>query len=341
MQVRVFEKLDVLGGHTRTDWLGDIPYEPHGAHIFHTDDEEIWRLVSGLVDFAPYRHRVLIRVNNELLSWPLQVSELSTLPYADELHSELRARPAVPDPTNFETYCRSLLGDTLYQECIRGYTLKQWGRDPDSLAASVAIGRIELRHDGYRDLFRDRFQGWPRHGYTSLVEAFLDGTKLHLGARVTIHDVPALTSPGEPIVVTSALDDFFAEPGSLSWRGVQLQPQLLVGVTLAQPAMVINEPGLDVKWTRSVETKWALEDLHNRPDTVVMREYPGSDAKHYPVVDAQGRNRSLHADLCRRAGAYRRNPLYLVGRLATYRYINMDAAIRSGLESAARIVDGH
>jgi UDP-galactopyranose mutase len=336
-RVRVFERADVVGGHVRTEWMRGIPYEPHGAHIFHTGDEQVWCLVSKLADFAPYRHRVVIRVRETMLPWPIQTATLGHLEDAAEITGQLLQRPGAPDTTNFETYCMSLLGRTLYTECVRDYTLKQWGRDPASLSASVAMGRVELRSDGYLDLFRDPFQGWPRRGYADLVESMLQVAEVYLGATVTVDDLPELATAGEPVIVTSALDDFFGEPGALPWRGVRLESQLLPSVTLAQQAMVVNEPAASVPWTRTIETKWALDELHAVPGTVVMREYPGADAKHYPVLDAAGAHLATQRAFEARLAAYRRNPLYPAGRLATYSYINMDVAVRQGLDTAMRI----
>jgi UDP-galactopyranose mutase len=338
-KVRVYEQADVVGGHVRTEWLRGIPYEPHGAHIFHTHDAEVWQLVSKLASFAPYRHRVAIRIRSHELSWPLQRDELAQLDEWAEVEQELASLPARPDSTNFETYCRSLMGETLYGLCIRNYTRKQWGRDPETLSASVAANRVELRNDGYRDLFRDPYQGWPDRGYADLVEALLEPADIQLGQPVTHVDIAELALPGEPVIITSALDDFFSlDLGPLEWRGVRLESQFISDTKLVQPAMVVNEPDLSVPWTRTIETKWALKRLHDTVGTVVMREYPGAAAKHYPVPDSAGVNRALQASYEAKLAAYSRNPLTPAGRLATYSYINMDQAIRQGLEAARHIV---
>ncbi|MEU7644331.1 FAD-dependent oxidoreductase [Streptomyces huasconensis] len=337
-RVRVYERADVIGGHVRTEWLRGIPYEPHGAHIFHTDDTAVWNLVSKYTDFVPYQHRVTIRVRSHQLSWPLQRSELSRLEEWPQVERELASLPPEPDTANFATYCRSLMGRTLYDLCVRNYTMKQWGRAPEELSASVAVNRVELRDDDYRGLFRDRHQGWPERGYTELVENLLDSAEIHLGQPVTCDDLAEIARPGEPVVVTSALDDFFGgELGPLEWRGVRLVSQFLPGITLSQASMVVNEPDLAVPWTRTIETKWALEKLHDVPGTIVLREYPGAAAKHYPVPDSAGRNKALQAAYEAKLAACTRNPLVAAGRLATYSYINMDQAVRQGLDTAHRV----
>ncbi|MBB4923457.1 UDP-galactopyranose mutase [Kitasatospora kifunensis] len=338
----MYEQADVVGGHVRTEWLRGIPYEPHGAHIFHTDDSAVWNLVSKFTDFVPYQHRVTIRMRSHQLSWPLQRDELPQLEEWPQVERELSLLPPEPDTTNFETYCRSLMGQTLYDLCIRNYTMKQWGRDPDKLSASVAVNRVELRGDSYRGLFRDRHQGWPERGYADLVEALLEPAEIHLGQPITCTDLAEIARPGEPVVITSALDDFFnGELGPLEWRGVRLESEFIPGTKLAQASMVVNEPDLAVPWTRTIETKWALEKLHDVPRTIIMREYPGAAAKHYPVPDSAGRNKALQASYEAKLAAHTRNPLMAAGRLATYSYINMDQAVRQGLDAARRVAGTH
>ncbi|MFE6176285.1 UDP-galactopyranose mutase [Streptomyces sp. NPDC056464] len=335
--VEVYEQAQVVGGHVRTEWFRGIPYEPHGAHIFHTDHRTVWNLVSGVVEFVPYRHRVLTRLRGRLVSWPPQRADLCALPDFADIARELANLPGPTDESDFESYCVSVLGPTLYGECVRAYTEKQWGRHPSTLSAAVARGRVELRDDGCHDFFRDTYQGWPRRGYGDLVEALLRPSVVHLGCRITLEDLPEISQVGRPVIVTSALDDFLGEPGALQWRGVRLQPVYLPETALAQPAMVVNEPSASLAWTRSIETKWALPELHNRLGTLVLREYPGVRAKHYPVLDAADGNQRTQRELERRLRSQSRNPIYLAGRLATYSYINMDVAILHGLRAAERV----
>ncbi|MET8169514.1 FAD-dependent oxidoreductase [Streptomyces sp. NPDC005329] len=335
--VEVYEQAHVVGGHVRTEWFRGIPYEPHGAHIFHTNHRSVWNIVSRTVEFVPYRHRVLTRLRGHQVSWPPQKAELCALADFADIAQELTDRPHLADESDFESYCISVLGPTLYAESVRGYTEKQWGRHPRSLSATVAKGRVELRDDGCSLFFRDTYQGWPRRGYGELVEALLSRAVVHLGCRITVADLPEITRAGQPVIVTSALDDFLGEPGALQWRGVRLLPVYLPETTLAQRAMVVNEPAATTAWTRSIETKWALEELHDLPGTVVLREYPGAQAKHYPVLDSAGENRRMQEELEHRLRAHSRNLIHPAGRLATYSYINMDAAILSGLRVAEKI----
>ncbi len=336
--VAVVERSEVVGGHVRNSWMRGLPYEPNGAHIFHTDDEDVWRLVSSLVNFEPYLHKVRTRVGGQELSWPIQLDELAGLAEWRSIQRELAVLPEHRDDTNFETWCISLMGETLYHLFIEGYTEKQWGRRPSDLSCQFAPKRVDLRTDGYLPLFRDPYQGWPREGYGALVEALLADTPVILCEEVTQSNLAQLVKPDVPVVLTCALDDFFDHSeGQLEWRGVHLVPHYLPDEKLAQSAMVVNEPSANIDYTRTVETKWVFPELHSESGTVIAFEYPGAPAKHYPVLDAENRNQTLQQRYGARAEAFLRNPLVPAGRLANYTYINMDEAMRQGMNAASRV----
>lgn len=338
VSVRVLEADKVVGGHVRSEWLGEVPYEPNGAHIFHTGDREVWELATSIVDFVPYVHQVQTRVTGRMLSWPIQLDELVDLDEWPTIDAELRERPDVPDGANFETWCVGTMGETLYSMFIAGYTEKQWGRPARELSTEFAPKRVELRTDGYRGLFRDPFQGWPRHGYGRLVEGLLSGVSLELCNPVTRDDLDDIVAPDVPVIVTAPLDDFYrGEEGELEWRGVRLVPTWFPDEGLHQPCTVVNEPDPSVPWTRTVETKHVFPELAERDGTMVCFEYPGAAAKHYPVYDAAGINRATQERYERRvAGEDRR--ILAAGRLARYQYINMDEAMRQGLDAAAEVL---
>ena len=337
VDVTVYEQDFAVGGHARSASMNGVPYEPHGAHIFHTSDEVIWRLVTSLVDMLPYRHRVLTDVHGEMFSWPIQHDELHRLDCYGRIQAELDALGGI-DSTNFETWCVSQMGETLYGLFIDGYTTKQWGRPGSDLAADLGPKRVELRYDGERALFRDPHQGWPADGYGALAEALAADTHVLLGQPVTLRDIPELIPPDVPVIVTAALDGFCGKAyGPLEWRGVSLVAQWLPGDGLAQDAMVVNRPSPDVSYTRTIETKHVLGYSTTR-GTVLMYEYPGAPAKHYPVPDAGGDNRRAQQQYETMIAGYERNPLIPAGRLARYTYINMDQAMREGLTAASGII---
>ncbi|OWY59617.1 hypothetical protein B7486_73605, partial [cyanobacterium TDX16] len=180
--VEVFESAPVVGGHSRVEVLDGVVYEPNGPHIFHTSDEEVATLVTRFGMGRPFQHRVLTEVFEDeddeagrLFSWPLQRDELEQLRSWPQVRDELDRRPAQPTGTSFEEHVISLMGETLYRLFIEGYTRKQWGTEPSTLSAALAPRRVELRDDGHRGLFRDRYEWFPAEGVNGIVEAMLDG----------------------------------------------------------------------------------------------------------------------------------------------------------------------
>lgn len=329
-RVEVVERDATWGGQLRTASANGIFYEPTGAHIFHTADREVWQLVTGLVQMRPYRHLVQTEAFGQHLSWPPQLSELRRLPQWPAIERQLEARPERPRSDNFEVWCVDLMGETLYQALIAGYTRKQWGLDPSELSAVWAPKRIELRTDDYRHLFRDPHQGWPEGGYTRLIDALFRRVSVTLGQSVGVADWEDLCRGADAVVITCALDDFFGESlGPLPWRGVSLRSRYLPDQEYALPCGVLNTPSLDYPYTRTIETKWMSGQTG--PGTVVSYEYPGAPARHYPVDDVAGANRDRQRQYEKELAALPGPPRYLVGRLATYTYMDMDQVIRQSI----------
>src|SRR3954469_4356229 len=188
----VFERAAVPGGLVRSDRMNGVIYEPPGSHIFHTDDGEVWRLVTGLVPFNGYEHRVQTMVEGRLVRWPIMQEDLEQLSFGpDALAFLAEERPVLsPDGVDFETWCLRLMGRDMYEAFVKPYTEKQWGRPPSELAADFAPKRVQVRTDGDDRLFKDRFQGFPdgREGgsYAAMIDALLEGVDVRTGTRVTL-----------------------------------------------------------------------------------------------------------------------------------------------------------
>jgi UDP-galactopyranose mutase len=338
-RVQVVEKETTWGGQLRTARAAGVPYEPHGAHIMHTSDEEVWRFITAHVPVLPYRHKVRTVIEGDReLSWPPQRDELRQLKEWVDIEQELDNLPAAPDPANFERWCVSVMGRTLYELFIYGYTCKQWGREPHELDASFAPKRIELRTDGYTDLFRDPYQGWADH--IRFVDSLLAGSDVALGEALAADDVDDLARSTDAVVVTAPLDDLFGNRhGRLEWRGVELKHVYRAEGWPHQSAGVVNRPTLETAYTRTIETRHMSVDLDREGPaaTVVSYEYPGAPAKHYPVNDVEGRNRALQRRYEEELAGLGGN-VYAAGRLARYVYIDIDQAVRQGLNTARRIL---
>lgn len=343
--VEVLERARVVGGHSRVEKLCGVTYEPNGAHLLHTEDPSVARFLSDLgLASRPYWHQPLAEIglddgSTRLMSWPIQVDELEGLPCWPAIRRELDALPDAPSGSDFETYAVSLMGRTLYGLFIEGYTEKQWGRKPSELSSSFAPKRIDLRRDGRRGLFRDRWQWFPREGVNGAIERLLQPVAVTCGADVSARDLAGVDASA--IVVTAALDDFLGRDGELDWRGVHLRSRYLPTDPdgTATAAYVVNHPRREVPYTRTVETKHASGQ--RIAGTVVSEEYPGAPARHYPVDDLEGRNRETNRALqAETLSVLAPVPVYFCGRLATYRYINQDEAIASARACAAEVLRG-
>jgi UDP-galactopyranose mutase len=274
-----------------------------------------------------------------LLSWPPQIGELKELPDWPVIEKELAALPPEPSGDDFETFVVSLMGRHLYELFIESYTRKQWGCEPSELSSRFAPKRVDLRNDGYTRLFRDAWEFFPPEGASSIIEAILRPVPVTCGAMVTIDDVDSVVGRPDAIVVTSALDDFVGEPGSLGWRGIRMVSRYVPTEALDEtvtPAYVVNRPSSRVPYTRTVETKHATGQ--QVAGTVVSEEHPGAPSRHYPVPTLDGRyerrNKELQALVANRLDGM---PTFFCGRLSTYTYIDQDQAIARAFQCAEEV----
>lgn len=344
----LLERAGVPGGLVRSDHLEGVLYEPHGSHIFHTEDREVWQLANRMTPFRDYRHRVDINIEGRILNWPILVSDIDAQSCSAEIHRELAARAEVdPDEraaaANFEEWCLDLMGPILYERYVRPYTEKQWGRPARELSAAWAPRRVSVRRDGDPYLFADPYQGWPAGpaGYTDLIDGLLDDPAIELrtGVDVDLSSVGAHASAhgADAVLLTCPLDVFAGEQlGRLEWRGIIVRNVHIPHVDLAQGAMVVNYPGREYPFIRVHETKHASgQEVEG---TVLGFEFPGAPTRYYPIDHP--RNRALN-DRYKQLVSSSIGPerTYFAGRLANYVYIDMDDCMREGLDAAARIAE--
>jgi UDP-galactopyranose mutase len=345
-RVEIFEATPTIGGHARAERLNGVVYEPNGPHIFHTNDEEVVAFVRRFGMRRQYEHRVLacIHPNGDdeavLVSWPPQIDELRSLQRWPQIEKELACRPDQPTGDDFESYAISLMGSTLYELFIYGYTLKQWGSEPQTLSSKFAPKRLDIRHDGHRGLFRDRYQFFETDGFNSIIERIAAPAAIHTSVALHLSDLVQLGSEFDSWVVTGALDDFVERPGTLAWRGIENRARYLpveFASETVTAAYVVNYPDPRYPFTRTVESKHATGQLTT--GTVVCEEHPGAPARHYPVPTVDGRYEQLNTALMDEIRVSSPVPVNFCGRLARYNYINQDEAIRQGLACARRLLE--
>ena len=320
-----------------------VLYEPHGSHIFHTEDEEVWRLANAMTPFNDYRHRVDINVEGRILNWPILLSDIDAQSRSEEIHRELEERRDVDaaaraEAANFEEWCLDLMGPILYERYIRPYTEKQWGRPARELSAQWAPRRVSVRWDNDPYLFPDPHQGWPAgpNGYTDLIDGLLDA-RAGVGAlrhrRDAGHDRRARArGAGRHGRADLPLDVFCAR--AVRRAGVARHPR---GVG-AHPARGPG-PGRDGR-----ELPRLRVPVHPHPrdqarlrqeceGTVLGFEFANAPSRYYPIETE--RNRSLNDRyqklLREQIGSDR---VVFAGRLANYLYIDMDDCMRQALDAA-------
>ena len=344
--VEVFEALGVVGGHARVERAGGVIYEPQGPHIFHTSDARANALVTRFGLTRPFCFQPLtqIAVDGEAryLAWPLQVSDLERLPQWERIRRELAARPARPSMENFESYCISTLGETVYRLFIYHYTRKHWALEPRELSADMAARRVHLRTNGDRRLFQDRWEYLHPEGANVVIEAMLARIPVRLHTELGIEDLESdLARSFDHVVCTAPLDRFLGRDGELAWRGIEVKARFIDTETLdgtATRAYMINRPDPDVPFTRTVETKHATGQ--RTLGTVVCEEYPGSPARHYPIPTVDDRHERRNEQLKREIEQRSARPVSFCGRLANYQYINQDEAALQGLRVADELLRG-
>src|SRR4051795_9919979 len=228
----LLERGEVPGGLIRSEHMNGVLYEPHGSHIFHTDDEEVWNLANEMTAFNDYRHRVDIVVEGKVLNWPILVSDIDAQSRSEEIHEQLRQREGLDaaaraEAANFEEWCLELMGPILYERYIKPYTEKHWGRPARELSAQWAPRRVSVRWDNDPYLFPDPYQGWPAgpNGYTDIIDGLLEPEQVTLrtGVDVTLDNLEHHMSETEAdlVVLTCPLDVFAGERfGRLDWRGI-------------------------------------------------------------------------------------------------------------------------
>jgi UDP-galactopyranose mutase len=265
----LLESAPVPGGLIRSERLEGVLYEPHGSHIFHTEDEEVWDLANRMTPFRPYRHRVDILIEGKLLNWPILASDIEAQSRSEEILAQLEERrdldvAARAQAANFEEWCLDLMGPILYERYIKPYTEKQWGRPARTLSAAWAPRRVQVRYDDDPYLFPDPYQGWPAGpgGYTDLIDGLLDSPLVSLRAETEVTesnlDDHLERERVDAVVLTCPLDAFCGGRfGRLEWRGIDVRSVHVPHVEYAQRAMVVNYPAAEYPFIRIHETKHA------------------------------------------------------------------------------------
>lgn len=332
-RVLVVEKRPHIGGNAWDHYNADgLLVHPYGPHIFHTNSAEVFDYLSQFTRWRPYEHRVRASVDGQLLPIPINLDTVNRL-YGLRLSSAevetffQQQAEAVDAVRTSEDVVVSRVGRDLYNKFFRGYTRKQWGLDPSELDAGVAA-RVPVRSSRDDRYFTDTFQAMPLHGYARLFENLLAHPGIQVMLNTDYRDVVHCV-PWRHMVYTGPIDAFFDHSfGALPYRSLRfehLTRPLPAGREHLQPCGTINHPN-DQRYTRVTEFKHLTGQLH--PATALVYEYPQAQGDpYYPVP------RPENTALYRRyeAEAAQLKDVTFIGRLASYKYYNMDQVVAQAL----------
>jgi UDP-galactopyranose mutase len=329
----VIDRRSHLGGNVYCERIEGINVHKYGPHIFHTSNREVWDFVNSIVEFRPFVLSPLANYQGKLYNLPFNMNTFYAL-WGVKTPAEAKARideqrkAGVGEPTNLEEQAISLVGKDIYEALIKGYTEKQWGRPCTELPPFI-IKRLPVRFTFDNNYFNDTYQGIPLGGYNRLIEGLLSGIETKCDTDF-FDDRASLESLAEHIVFTGKIDEFYHYRfGKLDYRTVRLETEVL-DCENYQGNAVINYTERDIPYTRIIEHK--RFEPGNQPKTVISKEYPsewqeGSEA-FYPINDEK--NDALYRQY--RELADRESQVIFGGRLAEYRYYDMDKVIEQVLK---------
>ena len=351
--VRVIDRRPNIAGNVFTEDVEGIHVHKYGAHIFHTNDTEVWNYVQQFATFNRFTNSPVANYHGELYSLPFNMYTFNRMwgvvtpeeaaAKIDEQKRDYIARKQAErglaadapfEPQNLEEQAISLIGVDIYEKLIKGYTEKQWGR-PCTELPSFIIKRLPVRLTFDNNYFNALYQGIPVGGYTQMVANMLDGIEVELGVDY-LAEKEKYDALAEKVVYTGAIDAYFGyQLGTLEYRSVRFETELLDQPNF-QGNAAVNYTDRETPWTRIIEHKWFEfgKDAEGRdlPKTVISREFssewkPG-DEPYYPVNDEK--NGALYQAYKKLADSETR--VIFGGRLGEYKYYDMDKVIASALE---------
>ncbi len=351
--VRVIDRRPNIAGNVYTEDVEGIHVHKYGAHIFHTNDTEVWNYVQQFATFNRFTNSPVANYHGELYSLPFNMYTFNRMwgvvtpeeaaakideqkrDYIAQKQAERGLAADAPfEPQNLEEQAISLIGVDIYEKLIKGYTEKQWGR-PCTELPSFIIKRLPVRLTFDNNYFNAIYQGIPVGRYTQMVANMLDGIEVELGVDY-LAEKAKYDALAEKVVYTGAIDAYFGyQLGTLEYRSVRFETELLDQPNF-QGNAAVNYTDRETPWTRIIEHKWFEfgKDAEGRdlPKTVISREFssewkPG-DEPYYPVNDEK--NGALYQAYKKLADSETR--VIFGGRLGEYKYYDMDKVIASALE---------
>lgn len=340
IKILIIEKRKHIGGncHSEIDPETNIEYHTFGTHIFHTSNKKVWDYINTFVDFNGYHHQVLTTYRDKVYQMPINLETINSFyhlnlkPFEvdDFLYQEI-SKENIQDPENFEEKAVSLVGRPLYEAFIRGYTIKQWQKNPRDLPASI-LQRLPFRKNYNENYFHDKWQGIPEQGYAHLFSTMLAKKNITIQLETDFFAIRDQIPDGVPIIYTGPVDRFFDYKfGRLEWRTLRFEREVL-DVEDYQGTSVMNYAEEQVPFTRIHEPRHLHpERCYSTKKTLIIKEFSLHDEgkdPYYPVNDSK--NQKIFALYQEETKKYPH--VIFAGRLGQYKYLDMDQAIALALE---------
>lgn len=337
-KVLVVDKRNNIAGNIYTEKVEGINFHKYGAHIFHTNNKEVWDYVNRFATFNRFTNSPVANYKGELYSLPFNmytfnkmwgvVTPEEALAKINEQRQEIKG-----EPKNLEEQAISLVGRDIYGKLIKGYTEKQWGRECKYLP-SLIIKRLPVRLTFDNNYFNALYQGIPVGGYTKMVENMLDGIEVRLGVDY-LKNKEELDKLADKVVYTGPIDEYFNyQLGTLEYRSVRFENEVL-DIPNFQGNAAVNYTDRETPWTRIIEHKWFEfgkdKNGNDLPKTIISKEYSSEwklgDEPYYPVNDEK--NEKLYKKY-KELSLFEKKVVF-GGRLGEYKYYDMDQVIYSSL----------
>lgn len=334
----ILEERDNVGGNIRDKEISGINVHLYGPHIFHTSSDEVWDYMNRFCEFNNFINAPIANYKGEIYNLPFNMNTFSkmwgvTTPEEAKKKIEEQRIPC-KNPMNLEEYVLNLVGTDIYEKLINGYTKKQWGKPCKELDKSI-IRRIPLRFTYNNNYFNAKYQGIPVDGYSKTVEKLLHGVEVVTGYKCSCSSTKWLER-AKNVVLTGAVDEYYNYCfGALEYRGLKFVTEELKEES-HQGNAVVNYTDARVPFTRVIEHKHFTGV--QTPTTIITMEYPqkwekGKD-RYYPIEDEK--NKALYQKY---KGLADRDGLITVGRLAEYKYYDMDDTIKSALKAVMKLCE--
>ena len=343
LSVLIIEKRNHIAGNLYTETIDGIHVHKYGAHIFHTNNQEVWEFISRFANFNRFTNAPLANYKGELYSLPFNMYTFNKLwgcihpREAKAIIEQQRRIAGITTPRNLEEQAISLVGTEIFEKLIKGYTEKQWGRPCSALPAFI-IKRLPVRYTFDNNYFNAEYQGIPRGGYTNMISRMLEGADIITGEDY-LQNRNYWNSQGKFIVYTGPIDAYYNyQYGALEYRSVRFVQENM-NLENFQGNAVVNYTDKETPYTRIIEHKWF--DYNNQPKTIISKEYSHEwstgEEPYYPVNNKQNNEKYQNY----RNLANGEKDIIIGGRLGEFMYYDMDATIASALQQFNNFAKSH